>query len=76
MSYMVQTFQNPILVFVLGLRTSIFLSVASFQLSLLPFIQAFEDSGRPLHTVVVDVLVAVSVTRSLFFFFFFAIPGC
>ena len=48
------------------LRTSIFLSVASFQLSLLPFIQVSEDSGSPLHTVIVDVFVAVSVTRSFF----------
>ena len=72
--YTVRTFQNPILVFVLALRTSIFLSVASFQLSLLPFIQVSEGSGRPSHTVVVDVFIAVSETR--LFFFFFTVPGC
>ena len=69
--YTVRTFQNPILVFVLALRTSIFLSVASFQLSLLPFIQVSEDSGRPSHAVVADVFVAVSITRS-----FYTVPGC
>ena len=68
---MVRTFQNPTLVLVLALRISVFLSVASFRLSLLPFIQVSEDAGRPSNTVVADVLVAVSVTRS-----FFTVPGC
>ena len=62
------------MVFVLALRTPIFLSVASCRLSLLPFIQVSEDSERRSHTVVVDVFVADSVTR--FFFFFFTVPGC
>ena len=62
--HIVQIFQNPIMTSVLALRTSIFLSVASFRLSLLPFIQVSADSGRPLHTVVVHVFVAVSITRS------------
>ena len=59
--YMVRTFENPVLVFVLALGTSIFLSVASFRLSLLPFIQVSGDAGRPSHTVIADVFVAVSV---------------
>ena len=42
---------------------------APFQLSLLPSIRVSGDSGRPLHTVVVDVFTAVSVTRSFFLFF-------
>ena len=32
-----------------------------------------DDSGKPSHTFVVDVFVAVSVTR---FFFFFTVLGC
>ena len=59
-------FLNPILVFVLALRTSIFLSVASFRLSPLLFIQVSENSGRPSHTVAADVFVAAFCNKIFF----------
>ena len=62
-SYIVLTFQNPILVLVLVLKTSIFLSLVSLWLSPLTFIRvSCDDSGSPSHPVVLISSVAVSVT--------------
>ena len=60
---MVLTFQNPILVLVLALKTSIFLSVASFWLPPLSYIRVSSDDSRsPSHPVASISSVAVSVT--------------
>ena len=62
-SYIVFTFQNPILVLVLVFKTSIFLSLVSLRLSPLTFIWvSCDDSRSPSHPVVLISSVAVSVT--------------
>ena len=62
-SCIVLTFQNPILVLSLALRTSTFLPLASFRLSPMAFIPASDGSpGSPSCPVVSIPFVAVSVT--------------
>ena len=62
-SYIVLTFQEPILVLVLALKTSIFPSVASSRLPPLSFIRvSSDDSRRPSHSVESISSLAVSVT--------------
>ena len=63
-SYMVRTFQKPILVFVFALITSNFMPVVSFWLSPLVVIR-FEDLGRSACRILV-VSVAVSVKNSFY----------
>ena len=63
-SYMVRTFQKPILVLVFALITSNFMPVVSFWLSPLVVIR-FEDLGRSACRILV-VFVAVSVTNSFY----------
>ena len=61
---MVLTFQKPILVLVLALKTSILLSVASIRFSPLPVTRvSCDDSGSLSHLEVFFSFVAVSVTR-------------
>ena len=63
-SYMVRTFQNPILVLVFALIASNFMPVVSLLLSPLVVIQ-FEDLGRSACRILV-VFVAFSVTNSFY----------
>ena len=62
-SYIVLTFQNPILVLNLALKTSIFLSAVPFRLLPLLFIRvSFDEPESPSRPVVLIFFVAVSVT--------------
>ena len=63
-SYIVRTFQKPILVLVLALITSNFTPVVPFRLSLLAVIR-FEDLGRSACRLLV-VFVGVSVTSTFY----------